>query len=89
MSDMLDERLKWLQKQLDESQKSCDRLRGEVLAFTTAAREVRTSPNRTLWKRPRAVRKTCESRSHVYSWLLDSHESRIPGEKPLQRVGLL
>lgn len=89
MSDMLDERLKWLQQQLDESQKSCDRLRGEVLAFTTAAREVRRSPNRTLWKRLQAVRKTYESRCHVYSWLLDFRESCICEEEPQQRVGLL
>lgn len=52
VSDMLDERLRQLQQQMDESRKACDGLRGEVLAFSTAAREVGTTQkSRETWRR--------------------------------------
>ena len=40
VSDLLDERLRRLEQQLEDSQKSCDGLAGQVEAFTKATREV-------------------------------------------------
>lgn len=41
MSDHLEERLKRLQQQVEESKQSCEGLSGEVESFTKATKEVR------------------------------------------------